>query len=82
MLLSKATNSIAVPLVLVMLDVSGYIPNAAVQPSSTLTGIRLVVGPIPAVLLLCGIIFAIFFPLSREDHRDTVQLLASRRTEL
>jgi glycoside/pentoside/hexuronide:cation symporter, GPH family len=79
MLLSKATNSIAVPLALVVLDISGYVPNAAVQPQSTLTGIRLVVGPIPAVLLVCGIVFAIFFPLSREDHQSAVQILASRR---
>lgn len=81
MLLSKATNAIAVPLALVVLDLSGYIPNAAVQPRSTLTGIRLVVGPIPAVLLVCGIIFAIFYPLSREDHHTVVQELASRRQE-
>ena len=80
MLLSKATNSIAVPLALVVLDLSGYIPNAAVQPNSTLTGIRLVVGPIPAVFLLAGIIFALFYPLSREEHQNVLKVLASRRS--
>ncbi len=78
-LMSKTTNSIAVPLALAVLDFSGYIPNAAVQPQSTLTGIRLVVGPIPAILLLGGIIFAIFYPLSRQEHHDIVSELEIRR---
>jgi glycoside/pentoside/hexuronide:cation symporter, GPH family len=78
-LMSKTTNSIAVPLALAVLDFSGYIPNAAVQPASTLTGIRLVVGPIPAILLVGGIIFAIFYPLSREEHHEVVRELKVRR---
>lgn len=47
---------------------------------STFTGIRLMVGPIPAVFFLAGIIFACFYPVSREDHQDVLQLLASRRS--
>ena len=47
---------------------------------SILTGIRLVMGPIPAVFLLAGIIFALFYPLSREDHQNVLQVLASRRS--
>lgn len=78
-LMGKTTNSIAVPLALAVLDFSGYIPNASVQPASTLTGIRLVVGPIPALLLVGGIIFAIFYPLSRKEHHDVVQELEVRR---
>ncbi len=78
-LMGKATNSIAVPLALAVLDFSGYIPNALEQPRSTLTGIRLVVGPIPAVLLIGGIIFAIFYPLSRKQHHDVVHELTTRR---
>jgi Na+/melibiose symporter-like transporter len=45
----------------------------------TLSGIRLVVGPIPAVFLLAGIIFVLFYPLSREEHQNVLQVLASRR---
>jgi GPH family glycoside/pentoside/hexuronide:cation symporter len=78
-LFGKATNSIAVPLALAVLDLSGYIPNAAEQPRSTLTGIRLVVGPIPAVLLLGGIIFALLYPLTRQEHHDVVNKLNARR---
>jgi GPH family glycoside/pentoside/hexuronide:cation symporter len=78
-LMGKTTNSIAVPLALALLQFTGYIPNAAVQPQSTLTGIRLVVGPIPAVLLVGGIIFAIFYPLSRDEHHQVVARLEDRR---
>jgi GPH family glycoside/pentoside/hexuronide:cation symporter len=81
-LASKVANSIAVPLALAVLDFSGYIPNAAAQPQSTITGIRLVVGPIPALLLVGGIVFAIFYPLSREEHHDVVRELKVRRRRL
>jgi GPH family glycoside/pentoside/hexuronide:cation symporter len=81
-LASKVANSIAVPLALTVLDISGYIPNAAIQPQSTLTGIRLVVGPIPALLLVGGIVFAILYPLSRDEHHDVVQELETRRNQI
>ncbi len=81
-LMSKTTNSIAIPLALAILEFSGYIPNALTQPASTLTGIRLVVGPIPAVLLVCGIIFAIFYPLSRDQYREVVHELETRRQHI
>lgn len=80
-LMSKTTNSIAVPLTLAILGFTGYIPNADVQPASTLTGIRIVVGPIPAALLIGGIIFAIFYPLSRDEHHSVVNTLILRRKQ-
>jgi glycoside/pentoside/hexuronide:cation symporter, GPH family len=81
-LASKVANSIAVPLALTVLDISGYIPNASVQPASTITGIRLVVGPIPALLLVGGIVFAILYPLSRQEYHDVVEELEIRRAQL
>ena len=80
-LMSKIANSITVPLALAVLDISGYVPNAAVQSQSTLNGIKWVVGPIPALLLSAGIIFAIFYPLSRQEHHDAVQTLENRRKQ-
>jgi len=80
-LASKTTNSIAIPLALAVLSFSGYVPNAPVQPQSTINGIRIVVGPIPAVLLVGGIIFAIFYPMSRKEHHDVVNKLKIRRQE-
>jgi GPH family glycoside/pentoside/hexuronide:cation symporter len=78
-LCQKIASSIAIPLILLMLDRTGYIPNAAVQPASAVLGIRLAIGPIPAVLLCTGIVFAILYPLSRESHQKIVADLEERR---
>jgi GPH family glycoside/pentoside/hexuronide:cation symporter len=57
-----------VPLSLLLLEFTGYVPNAVNQPASALTGLRIVIGPIPALLLFAGILFASFYPLSREKN--------------
>jgi Na+/melibiose symporter-like transporter len=38
-----------------------------------------VIGPIPALLLCLGIVFALFYPLRREKHAEVVAELARRR---
>ncbi|MDD2695545.1 MAG: MFS transporter, partial [Anaerolineales bacterium] len=78
-LMQKVASSIAIPLVLLVLDATGYIPNAAQQPTSALLGIRVVIGPVPAVLLCVGILFAALYPLSRERHAMITQELARLR---
>jgi Na+/melibiose symporter-like transporter len=77
--MEKVASSIAIPLALLLLEVTGYVPNAAQQPSSALWGIRFAIGPIPAALLCAGILFAINYPLSREQHAQVVRELESRR---
>lgn len=78
-LLGKIGNSIAGPASLLVLQATGYQAGAAVQPDSALLGIRLVIGPIPAILLVGGIVFALFYPLSREQHHKIVEELRIRR---
>jgi len=78
-LLGKVANSIAVPLSLMVLEFTGYQSGSLVQPDTALLGIRLVIGPLPAILLTGGIIFAIFYPLSREQHHKIVEELHLRR---
>jgi GPH family glycoside/pentoside/hexuronide:cation symporter len=78
-LMQKVATSIAIPLVLLLLDLTGYVPNAAQQPVSALWGIRIVIGPIPAALLCLGILFAVLYPLTRERHAQVVQELEGRR---
>ncbi len=80
-LMGKIANSVAVPLSLLLLEFTGYVSNAVDQPRSALTGLKVVIGPIPAALLLMGIIFAIFYPLSREKYAEVVQELNRRREE-
>jgi GPH family glycoside/pentoside/hexuronide:cation symporter len=77
-LTQKVASAVAVPLVLLLLEVTGYVPNAGIQPASTMLGIRIVIGPIPAVLLCSGIIFAIRYPLSRERHTEIREAIKKR----
>jgi GPH family glycoside/pentoside/hexuronide:cation symporter len=78
-LIRKATTSLAVPAVGLILQLTGYVPNAAQQPPSALLGIRIVIGPIPAVLLCTGILFAILYPLGREEYAAIAEELEQRR---
>jgi GPH family glycoside/pentoside/hexuronide:cation symporter len=75
----KVATSLTIPLVLLMLEWTGYIPNAAQQPESALWGIRIAIGPIPAVLLLAGIIFAYKYPLTRKKYKQVEEELEKRR---
>jgi GPH family glycoside/pentoside/hexuronide:cation symporter len=63
------------------LEFTGYVSNAAEQPPSALLGLKIVIGPIPAAMLFAGIIFAIFYPLSREKYAHVVTELNKRRVE-
>jgi GPH family glycoside/pentoside/hexuronide:cation symporter len=78
-LMQKVAASIAVPLALLILEASGYVPKAAIQPESAIQGIRIIVGPLPAVLLLIGIVFAWRYPLNREAFKEIVDTLKKRR---
>ncbi len=78
-LAQKAASSIAIPLALLVLDFTDYIPNSSEQPASAVTGIRIITGPIPAVLLCLGILFAFLYPLGRERYSEIAAELASRR---
>ncbi len=78
-LMQKIASSIAIPLILLLLDTTGYAPNVAQQNPAALLGIRLVVGPVPAVLLAAGILFAFFYPLNRTEFSRIVAELAQRR---
>ena len=79
MLSHKVASSIAIPLTAIMLDITNYQPNSAVQPDSAILGIRLLIGPVPAVLLIAGIFFALKYPLDRQEFLKVVDELEERR---
>jgi len=79
-LVYKATASLAIPVVGLILQFTGYAPNAAQQPPSALLGIRLAVGPLPALLLCLGILVARRYPLTRATYAQVARDLAERRT--
>jgi GPH family glycoside/pentoside/hexuronide:cation symporter len=80
-LMQKVASSIAIPLTAVLLDVTNYVPNAAEQPASALLGIRLLMGPIPALLLTIAIVFALKYPLDRDGYTKVVAELEARRAK-
>jgi glycoside/pentoside/hexuronide:cation symporter, GPH family len=80
-LTQKVASSFAIPLVLLVLSATGYVPNSAEQPASAILGIRIVAGPIPAAFLCLGILFALFYPLGRESYTQIVQELETRRAK-
>lgn len=78
MLANKVAQSVAIPLMLLVLDFTGYDGSLAVQSPQAVNGIRLVVGPIPAGLLLVGIVFALTYPLDREKYNEVRAQLRER----
>ena len=87
-LLQKMGLALALFLVSQGLAISGYITPPAgattpiVQPDSALLAIRLMIGPIPALILAAGIILVHKFPITKKDHEDTLRELAARRAAL
>jgi len=62
-----------------VLDLTGYVPNAAQQTGPALLGIRLMLTWVPIVLLGLAIAAAAAFPITRAVHADLVARLAERR---
>ncbi|MBN1454281.1 MAG: MFS transporter [Anaerolineales bacterium] len=78
-LAQKIATSVAVPTALLVLDATGYVANSETLPQSAINGIRIVAGPIPAAMMLAGILFALVYPLGREKYTEIAQGLESRR---
>jgi len=73
-------------LVGIALEASGFIKPIEgeaipIQPESALWAIRLVVAPLPAVILLAGIILAYFYPITREYYAEIRLKLDERKRD-
>ncbi|WP_448572016.1 MFS transporter [Trichothermofontia sp.] len=82
--LQKVAVAIALFLVGKILDGAGLIPHLAdqpapIQPESALWAIRWLIGPIPSLVLIGGLILAFFYPISRQMHDDIVLQLQTRK---
>jgi GPH family glycoside/pentoside/hexuronide:cation symporter len=86
-LLQKLGLALGLFLVSQALSAAGYITPPAgaaapvVQPDSALLAIRLMIGPIPAVILAAGILLVHKFPITKEGHEATLRELARRRQQ-
>lgn len=62
---------------------TGYItPTSSnplpIQPQQAVNAIRIFVGPVPTALLILAVLFAWWYPITRENHQQTLQALAER----
>jgi GPH family glycoside/pentoside/hexuronide:cation symporter len=79
LLFRKVASSIALPLTLLVLDWSGYVSGASEQSPRAVRAIQMLTGPVPALCLCTGIVFALLYPLTRERHHQVRAELAARR---
>jgi GPH family glycoside/pentoside/hexuronide:cation symporter len=86
-LLQKIAIAFSLFLVGILLQESGFLEKTAgqpepTQPLSALWAIRWLVGPIPMIILLLGLLLAYFYPITREVHAEILlKLSEKRRTE-
>jgi glycoside/pentoside/hexuronide:cation symporter, GPH family len=83
----KICLGIAINVILQRLGIAGYIKPTTeiaipIQPNSVLDVIRFSIGPIPAIALVCGLILAYFYPLTREVHAEILLKLKQRKEGL
>jgi GPH family glycoside/pentoside/hexuronide:cation symporter len=77
--LRKLSTSLALLGIGVALDWAGYVPEG-VQPESALWAIRIIMSPIPALLLTIAIVIAAFYPITREKHKAILEEVMRART--
>jgi GPH family glycoside/pentoside/hexuronide:cation symporter len=53
-----------------------------IQPESALLAIRIVVGPIPTVCLIVGLVLVYFYPITREMHAEIMLKLQEKRERI
>jgi GPH family glycoside/pentoside/hexuronide:cation symporter len=80
-LFRKVAASVTIPLTLLVLGWTGYVANSPDQPVAAMTGIRVMMGPVPAVFLLVGVVFAWFYPLDRKRFEALRSELSKKRNE-
>jgi GPH family glycoside/pentoside/hexuronide:cation symporter len=77
--LQKSGSAFMLALVQWILHISGYVPNGE-QPASVLLALRLMIGPLPAVLLMISMFLAWRYPINRARHSAIRAELAARKT--
>ena len=85
-LLQKVGLALGLFLVGQALQWSGFVEKVSgqptpVQPDSALLAIRIAIGPLPTVALICGVILAYFYPITKEVHAEILLKLHDRRMQ-
>ena len=69
---SKIGQSLAIVLTGGILQLARYVPNAAEQAESARLTIRLLIGPIPAAVLIGAMLLIQFYPLDEKTYNDLI----------
>ncbi len=77
---SKIGQAVALALTGLILDLVRYSPDAALEPV-TITGIRLLCGPVPVVFYIAGIAVLAAYPITRAFYRKMLQEKAVPESE-
>lgn len=64
----KAAQGVGLALVSVSLDLIGYVPDAP-QSADTLFKLKLMYGPVPAVIFWAGAVVFLFYPITKKTHK-------------
>ncbi|MEO0540504.1 MAG: MFS transporter [Cyanobacteria bacterium P01_A01_bin.105] len=80
-LLQKGGLAVGIFLVSLALESSGFVQDAAQQPDAALWAIRFFMGPVPLTLLICGMVLAYFYPITKAKHEETLLQLAEKRRQ-
>lgn len=81
--MQKIGIAIAIFLVGQALQWAGYITPVAgqevtVQPDSALTALRIIIGPVPALIIVAGMVLVYFYPITRKRHAELRAALQQR----
>ncbi len=74
----KAATGIAFLISTLLLEFSGYTANQAQTPSA-LAAIRILIGPAPAIFLICAAALALRYPLTASKHKEILSALAEKK---
>ncbi|TAF51953.1 MAG: MFS transporter [Oscillatoriales cyanobacterium] len=85
-LLQKIGLAIGLWLVGQALEQAGFLATvqgeaAPVQPDSALFAIRVAIGPLPTIALICGMILTYFYPITREVHAEILLKLREKKAQ-
>jgi GPH family glycoside/pentoside/hexuronide:cation symporter len=85
-LLQKFGLALALFLVGSVLELAGFIEQppggeVPVQPESALLAIRIAIAPLPAIILVGGLVLAYFYPITREKHQEILLKLRERKSQ-
>ncbi len=85
-LLQKFGLALGLFLVGLVLEAAGFVEQIPgqpipIQPESALFAIRIAVAPLPAIILIIGLVLAYFYPITREVHAEIRLKLKERHQQ-